>query len=61
LELSRALLIDHLGDAPQADTFAIAFMREVVANFANEWEMTSGDIDRALKLICARQGVGSGG
>jgi hypothetical protein len=24
-------------------------MREVVANFDNEWEMTSADIDRALE------------
>ena len=25
------------------------FMREVVANFDNEWEMTSADIDRVLE------------
>jgi hypothetical protein len=26
-------------------------MRDVVANFANEWEMTSADVDLALKAI----------
>lgn len=48
LELSRAILTDHLGDKAQAERLASRFMRDVVANFANEWQMTSEDIDRAL-------------
>jgi len=58
LELSRAILTDHLGDARRAESLATPFMREVVANFANEWQMTSDDIDLALKVIFARPTAG---
>ncbi|HTR86937.1 MAG TPA: DUF6166 domain-containing protein [Reyranella sp.] len=47
-QLAFALLMDHLGDAAKADALHDAFMREVVANFDNTWEMTSADIDAAL-------------
>lgn len=53
LELSRAILTDHLGDKAQAETLANSFMRDIVANFANEWQMTSEDVDLALKAISA--------
>jgi hypothetical protein len=54
MELSRAILTDHFGDARRAEILATPFMREVVANFANEWQMTSDDIDLALKVINQR-------
>ena len=44
-----ALLVDHLGDPAEAAALRGRFMREVVANFDNEWEMTSADIDRVLE------------
>ncbi len=47
-QLAFAILVDHFGDASQAERLAERFMREVVANFQNEWEMTSADVDRAL-------------
>ena len=47
-QLAFALLVDHLGDPARAASLSGRFMREVVANFDNEWEMTSADIDRAL-------------
>jgi hypothetical protein len=47
-QLAFALLVDHLGDAKKAEALADRFMRDVVANFQNEWEMTSADIDRVL-------------
>ena len=28
-----------------------AFMRQVVANFDNEWEMSSGDVDAAIAIL----------
>ena len=43
-QLAFALLMDHLGDAAKADALHLAFMREIVANFDNTWEMTSADI-----------------
>ncbi len=39
---------EHLGDPAKAETLRKRFMREVVANFDNEWEMGSADIDRVL-------------
>ncbi len=50
-QLALALLIDHLGDATAAKADVEPFMRAVVANFGNEWEMTSADIDEALAAL----------
>lgn len=52
-QLAFALLVDHLGDAAKAQALRGRFMREVVANFDNEWEMTSADIERALERFSA--------
>jgi hypothetical protein len=30
------------------------FMQAVVANFGNEWEMTSADIDQALAVLSGK-------
>lgn len=60
LELSRAILTDHLGDKGQAERLAAPFMRDVVANFANEWEMTSADVDQVVKAISPRPQLGEG-
>jgi hypothetical protein len=50
-QLALALLADHFGDAERAKTDHEAFMRAVVANFGNDWEMTSADIDAALDAM----------
>lgn len=55
-QLAFALLVDHLGDPARAASLSGRFMREVVANFDNEWEMTSADIDRALADFGAAAG-----
>lgn len=47
-QLAFALLADHLGDTRRAEALAGRFMKDVVANFQNEWEMTGADIDRVL-------------
>lgn len=52
-QLALALLADHLGDDARALQLHESFMRDVVANFANEWEMTSADIDAALHKAAA--------
>jgi hypothetical protein len=49
--LALALLVDHLADNAVAMAAAEPFMRAVVANFGNEWEMTSDDIDLALTAL----------
>jgi len=50
-QLALALLAHHLGDPAKALAHHDAFMRQIVANFGNEWEMTSADMDEALKSI----------
>jgi Family of unknown function (DUF6166) len=50
-QLALALLVDHLGDTGMAKSLAEPFMRTVVANFGNEWEMNSSDIDLAVTAL----------
>jgi hypothetical protein len=50
-QLALALLLDHLGDSDRAKASVEPFMQAVVANFGNEWEMTSADIDEALGAL----------
>ena len=47
-QLALALLADHLGDDPQALELYERFMRHLVAELDNSWELTSADIDAAL-------------
>jgi hypothetical protein len=51
-QLALALLLDHLRDPASALALVEPFMRAVVANFDNEWEMTSADIDAAIAALC---------
>jgi hypothetical protein len=50
-QLALALLVDHLGDEEAAKVAVEPFMRAVVANFGNEWEMTTEDIHHALGAL----------
>lgn len=52
-QLALAIVADHLGDPQAALELVEPFMTRVVANFGNDWEMTSADIDRALENIRA--------
>ena len=54
-QLALAMLADHLGDDSRALSLYQEFMRRVVSYFDNDWEMTSNDIDRALKNISEGQ------
>jgi uncharacterized protein DUF6166 len=53
-QLALAMLVDHLVDRGKAKAAVEPFMRAVVANFDNEWEMTSADIDRALAALSGK-------
>jgi len=48
-QLAVAILADHLDDPARSLRLYERFMREVVANFDNTWEMTSADIDQILE------------
>ncbi len=50
-QLSLAILADHFEEDQRALSLHEPFMKAVVANFTNEWEMTSADVDRALANI----------
>src|SRR5947209_19707825 len=52
-QLAFALLFDHLGDLTAAKNLSPGFMKSIVANFDNEWEMTSTDIDAAIAALRA--------
>lgn len=47
-QLALALLCDHLDDDARALALYEPFMREVVAQLDNSWELSSADIDAAL-------------
>jgi hypothetical protein len=50
-QLALAILADHYGDAAKALALHEGFMNRVVANFDNEWEMTSADVDAAVRAL----------
>jgi hypothetical protein len=50
-QLALALLADHLGDDARALALYQPFMRTVVADLDNSWELISADIDAALEAI----------
>ena len=52
-QLAFALLADHCGDPARALRLCRGFMRSVVANFDNEWEMTGADMEAALASLPA--------
>ena len=50
-QLALAILVHHLGDADRAVALSEPFMRSVVANFDNDWELTGAEIDAALREL----------
>jgi hypothetical protein len=57
-QLALAILADHTGDAARALSLCQPFMKYIVANFDNEWEMTSSDVEDAMKSLEAMQEMG---
>ncbi|MFD1702970.1 DUF6166 domain-containing protein [Methylopila henanensis] len=52
-QLAFAILTDHFGDWKRAEALTERFMRDVVANFQNEWEMSTADIDGVVSTYDA--------
>jgi Family of unknown function (DUF6166) len=50
-QLALAILVDFLGDGAKALALSEPFMRAVVANLDNDWELRGADIDVALRKI----------
>ena len=55
-QLALAILADHLDNDQDALRLSEPFMREIVANFDNDWVLTSADIDEALTALGRGQG-----
>ena len=53
-QLALAILADFYGDDQRALAAYPGFMKAVVANFDNEWEMSDADIEAALQAIASR-------
>ena len=54
-QLGLAILADHLGAGEDARALTLVepFMRDVVANFDNTWEMTSDDVAAAIESFAS--------
>jgi hypothetical protein len=52
-QLALAILCDHLGDEARALALTEAFMREVVADLDNGWELTGAEVEEAVRRIGA--------
>lgn len=50
-QLAFAILVDHLGDAAQAQNAAATFMQSVIADLDNDWTLSSEEVARALAGI----------
>ncbi len=50
-QLALAILVDHLGDNDKAERLSGPFMKAVVANFDNDWELRGAEIDIALERL----------
>ena len=49
-QLALAILYDHLDDKDRAVRLSQAFMKEIVANFDNDWTISGPEIDAFLSV-----------
>ncbi|RMC35704.1 DUF6166 domain-containing protein [Paracoccus alkanivorans] len=49
VQLAFAILYDHTGDLDKSRRLSEDFMKQATANFGNEWEMTSADVDMFIE------------
>lgn len=54
-QLALAILFDHLGEKTRAIGLSERFMRRVVADLDNDWQLTSDDVARAVAEIEAEE------
>ena len=50
-QLALAILADYLGDNARAIRLSGPFMKKIVANLDNEWQLTGDEIDVAVRNI----------
>jgi len=50
-QLALAILVNYLGDNAGAIRLSEPFMKQIVANLDNDWQLTGAQIDAALNGI----------
>jgi hypothetical protein len=48
-QLALAILFDYTADKDRAITLCESYMKDVIANFDNDWTLTGADIDAYLR------------
>jgi hypothetical protein len=52
-QLALAILFDHLGDKERAIALSKPYMKDVIANLDNDWQLTGADVDAYLHAHAA--------
>ena len=52
-QLALGILVDNLGDSDRAVRLSAPFMRQVVANLDNDWELRGAEIAAAVRSLAA--------
>jgi hypothetical protein len=47
-QLALAILVDHLRDNDRAVRLSEPFMKQIVANLDNDWQLTGAEVDAAI-------------
>ena len=50
-QLALAILADYLGDNARAIRLSEPFMKRIVANLDNDWQLTGAEVDAAVRNI----------
>lgn len=50
-QLALAILVDYLGDDDRAVRLSDPFMKEIVANFDNDWQLTGDQVAAGLRKL----------
>jgi hypothetical protein len=50
-QLALAILVDYLSDNARAVRLSEPFMKTIVANLDNDWQLTGAEIDAAIRSI----------
>jgi hypothetical protein len=50
-QLALAILADYLGDNARAIRLSEPFMKQIVANLDNDWQLSGAEVDAAVRSI----------
>jgi hypothetical protein len=50
-QLALAILVDYLSDNARAVRLSEPFMKTIVANLDNDWQLTGAEVDAAIRSI----------